>query len=115
MAVIATGCGERASETSSTSPAAETPASESGEDLTARLGPEEQPDPNTEALQFLYWRVDLMFEKRDADGDGMLSLDEFSGELYNFERIDLNTDSFLTKQEIVDDMIPVLRAEGKIP
>jgi Ca2+-binding EF-hand superfamily protein len=70
---------------------------------------------NAEPLQFLYWRVDAMFEGKDADGDGMLDADEFAGEEYNFERIDLNADGFLTKQEVVDDMIPVLRAEGKIP
>ena len=70
---------------------------------------------NAEPLQFLYWRVDAMFERKDVDADGMLDADEFAGEEYNFERIDLNADGFLTKQEVVDDMIPVLRAEGKIP
>jgi hypothetical protein len=56
-----------------------------------------------------------MFERQDIDGDGRMDMDEFSGEAYNFERIDINGDGFLTKQEVVDDMIPVLRAEGKIP
>ena len=69
---------------------------------------------NAEPLQFLYWRVDDMFERKD-DGDGRMDMDEFGGEAYNFERIDLNGDGFLTKKEVVDDMIPVLRAEGKIP
>ena len=111
VAVIATGCGEGGgSETSSTSA-----ASSGEENLTSRLGPEEQPDPNAEPLQFLYWRVDAMFERGDSDGDGMLDVDEFAGESYNFERIDLDADGFLTKKEVVDDMIPVLRAEGKIP
>ena len=112
-AVIVTGCGGGTSETSSTS--SETPASGEEENLTTRLGPEEQPDMNAEPLQFLYWRVDSMFEREDIDGDGKLDADEFAGETYNFERIDLNADGFLTKQEVVDDMIPVLRAEGKIP
>ncbi len=70
---------------------------------------------NAEPLQFLHWRVDAMFERQDIDGDGRLDADEFAGEAYNFERIDLNGDGFLIKKEVVDDMIPVLRAEGKIP
>ena len=40
--------------------------------------------------------------------------DRFAGEAYNFERIDVDGDGFLTKKEIVDDMIPVLSAEGKL-
>ncbi len=70
---------------------------------------------NAEPLQFLYWRVDAMFERGDTDGDGRMDLDEFAGEAFNFERIDINNDGFLTKKEMIDDMIPVLRAEGKIP
>ncbi len=93
----------------------QTPAFGDAEDLTRKWGPEEQPDPNVEPLQFLYWRVDAMFERGDMDGDGRMDMDEFAGEAYNFERIDLNGDGFLTKKEVVDDMIPVLRAEGKIP
>ncbi len=115
VAVIATGCGGSGSETSSTSTSPATAASGEEEDLTRRWGPEEKPDKNAEPLQFLYWRVDAMFERGDTDGDGMLDPDEFGGEAYNFERMDLNGDGFLTKKEIVDDMIPVLRAEGKIP
>ncbi len=117
LAVIATGCGggetEKPSTPTSTTPA--TVASGGEEDLTKRVGPEEQPDQTAEPLQFLYWRVDAMFERGDADGDGRLDTDEFSGESYNFERMDINADGFLTKKEVVDDMIPVLRAEGKIP
>ena len=115
VAVIATGCGGSGSDTSSTSTSSAPPASGGEEDLTRRWGPEEQPDPNAEPLQFLYWRVDSMFERQDIDGDGRMDMDEFAGEAYNFERIDINGDGFLTKQEVVDDMIPVLRAEGKIP
>jgi hypothetical protein len=92
----------------------QTPASGDEKDLTRKWGPEEQPDRNAEPLQFLYWRVDAMFERVDIDGDGRMDMDEFAGETYNFERIDLNADGFLTKQEVVDDMIPVLRAEGKL-
>ncbi len=70
---------------------------------------------NAEPLQFLHWRVDAMFERGDIDGDGRMDLDEFTGDVFNFERMDADGDGFLTKKEVVDDMIPVLRAEGKIP
>jgi hypothetical protein len=119
VAVIATGCGGSGSETSSTSTSSTsssvTPASGEEEDLTRRWGPEEQPDMNAEPLQFLHWRVDAMFDRDDIDADGRMDLDEFAGEAYNFERMDANGDGFLTKKEVVDDMIPVLRAEGQIP
>ncbi len=116
VTVVATGCGGGESGTSSTSASSATTATGDGdEDLTKRWGPEEQPDQNAEPLEFLYWRVDAMFERGDADGDGILDMDEFSGESFNFERMDINGDGFLTKKEVVDDMIPVLRAEGKIP
>jgi len=104
----------QAQDSSDKSAQEQTPASGDGEDLTRKWGPEEQPDLNAEPLQFLYWRVDAMFERGDGDGDGRMDMDEFAGETYNFERIDRNADGFLTKQEVVDDMIPVLRAEGKL-
>jgi len=114
VAVVVTGCGGGGGEGSSSSSSSGSTGS-GGEDLTARMGPEEQPDVNTEPLQFLYWRVDNMFELGDVDGDGRMDLDEFSGETYNFERMDANSDGFITKQEVVDDMVPVLRAKGTIP
>jgi len=70
---------------------------------------------NAEPLQFLHWRVDAMFDRSDINGDGRMDLDEFAGEAYNFERMDANGDGFLIKKEVVEDMIPVLRAEGQIP
>lgn len=114
VALVVAGCGSSGGEGSSSSSSSGSTGS-GGEDLTARMGPEEQPDPNTEPLQFLHWRVDNMFERGDVDGDGRMDLDEFSGETYNFERMDANSDGFITKQEVVDDMVPVLRAKGTIP
>lgn len=114
VALVVAGCGDSGGEGSSSSSSSGSTGS-GGEDLTARMGPEEQPDVNTEPLQFLYWRVDNMFELGDVDGDGRMDLDEFSGETYNFERMDANSDGFITKQEVVDDMVPVLRAKGTIP
>jgi hypothetical protein len=103
------GAGTDATETSQ-------PAGEAGEeDLHKMWGPEEMPDQYAQPLEFLYWRVDRMFEREDADADGRISLDEFSGETINFERIDTNTDGHLTKKEVIDDFIPTMREEGKIP
>jgi hypothetical protein len=79
------------------------------------IGPDTMPDREAEPVQFLYWRIDRMWEEHDADGDGKLSTEEYAGEPYNFERIDTDADGFLTKQEIIDDMTPVLREEGRIP
>ena len=80
-----------------------------------RWGPEEQPDNDADPLAYFYWRVDGMFERKDASADGRLDLDEYGGEAFNFERIDANGDGFITKKEVIDDYIPVMRAEGKIP
>jgi hypothetical protein len=85
------------------------------EDLTKRWGPDVMPDQDTEPLQFLYWRVDSLFDRSDLDADGRLTRDEYPGEAFNFERIDANDDGVVTKKEIIDDMAPRLREEGKIP
>jgi len=92
----------------------QTPAPGDEEDLTRKWGPEKQPDPIAAPLQFLYWRVDAMFERGDIDGDGRMDMDEFVGEADIFEQIDVNGDGFITKKELLDDVIPVLLGEGKI-
>jgi hypothetical protein len=73
------------------------------------------PDPDTEPLQFLYWRVDQLYDTKDANADGRLDLEEFGGLAHNFERIDVDGDGFVTKQEIIDDQVQTMREEGKIP
>lgn len=82
------------------------------------IGPATEPNMTEQPLEFLHWRIDRMWEDFDTNGDGLLSLEEFTvedmGQPYAFERIDANADGFLTKQEIVDDQEPVLREEGKI-
>ncbi len=83
-------------------------------DTTVRLGPEQQPDREAEPLQFFYWRVDRMFDTQDANGDGMISAAEFSGEPTNFERIDANADLQITKQEVVDDWLPKLQTTEEV-
>ena len=76
------------------------------------------PDQESQPLEFLHWRVDTMFDTVDIDRDGKISEEEFTGdfggEIYNFQRMDADADGYLVKQEIVDDMVPVLREEGKI-
>jgi hypothetical protein len=106
------GCGGGAPDTAAPD-AARTGGDE--EDLTKRWGPDVMPDQDTEPLQFLYWRVDQLFDRSDLDGDGRMTRDEYPGEDFNFDRIDTNDDDFLTKKEIIDDMTPRLREEGKIP
>ena len=80
-----------------------------------RWGPEEQPVKEEDELLYFYWRVDAMFERNDTDADGRMDIDEYGGEAYNFERIDASGDGYITKKEVIDDFVPVLRAEGKIP
>ena len=58
--------------------------------------------------------AELLVERGDTDGDGRINMDEFAGEALLFKRMDVNGDEFITKKELVDDMIPILRAEGKI-
>ena len=84
-------------------------------ELTKNWGPEELPDQNLEPLQFLYWRVDGLFERLDLNRDGKIDLDEYEGATYNFDRMDTDGDGFITKKEVIDDMTVVLREEGKIP
>ena len=74
-----------------------------------------QPDPNSQPIEFLEWRVDQMFAKDDLDGDGQLTIDEWSGPEANFERLDADEDGLLTKQEIVADQTEALRERGQIP
>ena len=45
------------------------------------------------------------FERDDADGDGIVSLDEFSGPEDLFDRLDANGDGIITKEE-ADSMRP---------
>jgi hypothetical protein len=73
------------------------------------------PDPIADPLGFLRWRVNAMFERGDTDGDGMIGRNEFRGETDDFEKMDVNGDGLLTQEEVLDYMIPVLSAEGKIP
>jgi len=73
------------------------------------------PDPNSQPIEFLHWRVDQIFAKDDLDGDGQLTPDEWSGPEQNFERLDADEDGLLTKQEIIDDQTTALRERGGIP
>jgi hypothetical protein len=75
----------------------------------------EMPDPATHPLEHLSWRIDLMYEREDKDGDGKLSREEYSGTTYNFKRLDADEDGFITKKEIIDDMTITYRERGQIP
>jgi len=115
------GCGGGAESTPADTDASATQAVETSggeeqeEDLFKQWGPEEMPDQYAQPLEFFYWRVDRMFEASDLDTDGRINIDEYNGESFNFERIDANSDGYLTKKEVIDDFIPVMREEGKIP
>jgi hypothetical protein len=106
------GCGGGASD--STAPEAAQAGGDEA-DLTKRWGPDVMPDQDAEPLQFLYWRVDQLFDRSDLDGDGRITRDEYEGEDFNFDRIDANDDDALTKKEIIDDMTPRLQEQGTIP
>ena len=75
----------------------------------------DMPDPNSQPVEFLEWRVDQIFAKDDLDGDGQLTMDEWSGPEHNFERLDANEDGLLSKQEIIADQTEGLRERGEIP
>ncbi len=117
LLVSLAGCsgGATDSDSGETPQTGSAPTEDGVEDLTKRWGPVDMPDSSQQPLEFLYWRVDGLFEREDLDTDGRLSLDEYTGEAYNFERIDANGDGFITKKEVIDDHIPVMREEGKIP
>ena len=84
------------------------------EDLFKQWGPSEMPDREEQPLEFLHWRVDELFRNSDANEDGRLDFEEFSGERENFDRIDLDGDGFVTKKEIIDDMVPLLESTGEL-
>jgi len=119
LLIAAVGCGGGASNSEAEGEPATEPApvetSEGPEDVFKQWGPTEMPSQQAQPLEFLYWRVDQMFERGDADQDGRISADEFIGESYNFERIDADADGFVTKKEVVDDITPMMREEGTIP
>jgi len=75
----------------------------------------DQPDPDSQPVEFLEWRVDQIFAMDDLDGDGRLSIEEWSVPEANFERLDADEDGLLTKQEIVADQTAALREAGEIP
>jgi len=104
-------------EATATEPAAApgSPAAVDDEDLFKQWGPSEKPDREAQPLEFLYWRVDELFRRNDADESGKLEIDELGGEQVNFERIDVDDDGFVTKKEIIDDMLPLLQSTGEIP
>ena len=120
LALFLAGC---AGETSDTPPPAapvqstsKAPTASPGDtDLTRKWGPDTMPDKDTEPLEFLYWRVDTLFEDKDLDRDGRLTLVEFGGVTMNFERIDADVDGFVIKKEVIDDMTRVMREQGTIP
>ncbi len=116
LAVLATlaGCGGGNAQ-SEGSPSASRGGGAGEADLNRNWGPAEMPDQEAQPLEFLYWRVDRMFEEIDADVDGRISADEYTGDAFNFQRMDSNGDGFMTKKEIIDDFIPVLRQQGAIP
>jgi hypothetical protein len=92
----------------------ERPAHDVSIDPSARLGPETRPDRDEEPEKFLYWRIDRMFERSDADGNGLLTRAEFVGETVNFERMDADGDGNLTRTEVADDMFARLQETGHI-
>lgn len=101
----APGCGGPAP-----SPAAEAPATPAAAQqpattppaATAEVGelPAEPPDKDEDPAGFWQWRVERMFADRDADHDGMISRDEFTGMPDTFETIDADGDELLTKEEV---------------
>jgi len=122
--LVGIGCGGAADESSdygedAANTSAATPAAggddDAEEDLTKRWGPAEQPDQNEQPLEFLYWRVDKMFDTADLDGDGRLSVDEYRGETFNFQRLDGNGDGWVSKKEVIDDHSAAMREQGLIP
>jgi hypothetical protein len=122
LALFLTGCASEKSDGSASempiadAPASQAPTNSAGEnELTRRWGPVTMPDQDTEPLEFLYWRVDSLYDVKDADQDGRLTMDEFGGQKANFERIDVDADGFVVKKEIIDDMTQVLREQGSIP
>jgi hypothetical protein len=107
------GCGGSSDEPGSANPSA--PPSRSAQD-TGRVPAAPMPDRETDPLKFTEWRVDQLILKQDADGDGRLDSVEFGDTPENnFQRIDANQDGFVTKQEILDDLIPKMRQAGDIP
>lgn len=119
--LVFVGCGGGAESSSASTDTSATGSVQTGggeeeeEDLLRQWGPEEMPDQYAQPLEFFYWRVDRMFEVEDPDTDGLIHRDEYSGDSINFERIDVNGDGYITKKEVIDDFIPVMREEGKIP
>ena len=112
LTVLLAGCsggGGTSDEATAAEPAA------GAEDLFKQWGPSEMPDREAQPLEFFYWRVDEHFRRSDADENGKLAFDEFGGEQVNFERIDVNDDGFVTKQEFIDDLLPLMQSTGEIP
>jgi len=107
------GHGEEAASTPAATPAAG--GDDGEEDLTKRWGPAEQPDRYDQPLEFLYWRIDKMFDTADLDGDGRLSVDEYRGESFNHQRLDANGDGWVTKKEVIEDHSASLREQGLLP
>jgi hypothetical protein len=87
-------------------PAGGAAATAGSEDLLKQWGPDTMPDRTTEPEQFFYWRVDEMFRQNDADQDGMMTFEEYGGMESNFQRLDLNGDSVITKREVIEDQLP---------
>ena len=117
MICLIAACGDQSGDTASAA-GGDTAADTAGTvtaDAGGSIGPDTMPDREADPLSFLYYRIDRMFEETDTDGDGNLSLEEYQGEVYNFERIDMNSDGLISKQEIVEDRLPALREAGKIP
>jgi len=95
--------------------AAPAPDLEQGEeDLHKQYGPAEMPDRLSQPQEFLYWRVDEMFRQLDKDTDGKLSPEEWTSPPENFQKMDGNADSFLTKREIIAEATQVMRNSGEL-
>jgi len=69
------------------------------------LLPPDMPDREQDPVGFWTWRVDLMFKNYDADTNGKISRNEFSGDATEFATMDTDGDGSLSRSEVLDRVI----------